>query len=62
MTHIVPTLVKCQDPGDSSGDVIVDPPPELIAAMKIGIGDTMTIELIDGSIVLKPIRYECLKS
>ena len=30
--------------------------------MKIGIGDAMTIELIDGSIVLKPIRTERAKS
>ncbi|WP_191487073.1 MULTISPECIES: AbrB/MazE/SpoVT family DNA-binding domain-containing protein [unclassified Pseudomonas] len=48
--------VKCQDPGDGSGDVIIDLPHEVLAAMNVAIGDRLSIELIDGSIVLKPVR------
>ncbi|MGF6153855.1 hypothetical protein QFZ84_004862 [Pseudomonas fluorescens] len=48
--------VKCQDPGDGSGDAIIDLSSEVLAAMKITIGDRLSIELIDGSIVLKPVR------
>lgn len=56
MALSVPVIVKCQDPGDSSGDVIIDLPTEMLTAMNVGIGDLMSIELFDGSIVLKPIR------
>lgn len=56
MALSVPVIVKCLDPGDSSGDVIIDLSTEMLAAMNVGIGDLMSIELIDGSIVLKPIR------
>lgn len=41
--------VKCQDAADGSGDVIVDLPPELLA-------DELTIEVVDGEIVLEPKR------
>ena len=56
MSDSVRTTVKCQDPGDGSGDVIIDLPPDVLAAMNVGFGDLLTIELIEGSIVLKPIR------
>lgn len=44
----------CQDSGDGSGDVIVDIPPELIARLGLDAGDVLTIEVIDGAIVLTP--------
>lgn len=47
-------VVKCQDPADGSGDVIVDLPPDLVTALGLKEGDTLTIEKIDGVIVLKP--------
>ena len=50
------TIVKCQDPGDGSGDVIIDLSPDVLAAMNVDLGDSLSIELIDGSIVLKPVR------
>ena len=56
MNRSVPLTAKCQDPGDGSGDVIIDLPPEILAAMNVGIGDQISIELVDGLIVLKPIR------
>jgi len=54
--------VKCQDAADGSGDVIVDLPPELLARFSLSIGDELTIEVIDGVIVLKPIRSTSLTS
>ncbi|WP_448646219.1 AbrB/MazE/SpoVT family DNA-binding domain-containing protein [Pseudomonas mohnii] len=62
MTDSVQTTVKCQDPGDGSGDVIIDLPSEVLASMNIGLGDLLTIELVDGSILLKPIRDADTKS
>ena len=56
MSESVRTIVKCQDPGDGSGDVIIDLPPDLLAEMNVDLGDSLSIELIGGSIVLKPVR------
>lgn len=49
--------VRCQDAADGSGDCIVDLPPELLAQMGLGLGDILTVEMIDGAIVLKPETY-----
>lgn len=56
MNDSVRTTVKCQDLGDGSGDVIIDLPDDILERMGLHIGDSLTIELIGGSIVLKPIR------
>lgn len=56
MNRKVPTTAICQDPGDGSGDVITDLPPDMLAAMGVGIGDLLSIELVDGLIVLKKLR------
>lgn len=47
-------IVKCQDPADGSGDVIVDLPPDLVVDLGLNIGDVFTVEVIDGAVVLKP--------
>jgi len=44
----------CQDPGDGSGDLIVDIPPDLIASLGLSVGDVFTMEVIHGAIVLTP--------
>lgn len=62
MSDSVRTTVKCQDPGDGSGDGIIDLPPDVLTAMNVGLGDLLTIELVEGSIVLKPIRHADTKS
>lgn len=62
MTESVLTTVKCQDPGDGSGDVIIDLPPEVLVAMNVGLGDLLNIELVNGAIVLKRIRDASTKS
>ena len=50
------TIVKCQDPGDGSGDIIIDLPPNVLTALNLGLGDLLNIDLVGGVIVLKPIR------
>lgn len=47
MSDSVQTTVKCQDPVDDSGDVIIGLPLDILAAMNIGLGDLLTIELVD---------------
>ncbi|MBK5351203.1 AbrB/MazE/SpoVT family DNA-binding domain-containing protein [Pseudomonas sp. TH41] len=47
-------IVKCQDPTDGNGDVIIDLPPDLLASLGLSVGDVLTIEVIDGAIVLTP--------
>jgi hypothetical protein len=56
MSKSVRAVLKCQDPGDDSGDVIIDLPPDVLAAMNVGLGDSLSIELINGVVVLRPIR------
>ena len=57
MTKSETWTVRCQDTADGSGDFIVDLPPELLAEMGWGLGDILTVEVIDGALVLKPITY-----
>jgi hypothetical protein len=56
MTESIHTTVKCQDPGDGSGDVIIDLPSDVLKVLGVDIGDLLSIEMVEGSIVLKPIR------
>ncbi|POA58373.1 AbrB/MazE/SpoVT family DNA-binding domain-containing protein [Pseudomonas sp. GW531-R1] len=56
MSDSLQTTVICRDPADGSKDVIIDLPPDVLAAMNVGLGDSLSIELVDGSIILKPIR------
>jgi antitoxin ChpS len=56
MSEAMQTTVVCQDPGDGSGDVIIDLPPDVLAAINVGLGDSLSIELVNGEIVLRPIR------
>lgn len=54
MTEAQHWTVKCQDPGDGGGDVVIDLPPELLVSLGLSIGDVLTIEVIDSAIVLTP--------
>lgn len=62
MSEAVQTTVVCQDPRDGSGDVIIDLHPDVLKALNIGLGDSLRIELADGSLVLEPIRKIDAKS
>lgn len=55
MTEDQRWIVKCQDPGDGSGDVIVDFPPDLLNELGLSEGDVLAIEKIGDSIILKPV-------
>jgi putative toxin-antitoxin system antitoxin component (TIGR02293 family) len=44
------------DTGDGSGDVVVDLPPELLSQFGLGIGDVLTIEVVNGVMVLQPVH------
>lgn len=57
MSESIRAIVKCQDPGDDTGDVIVELPSDVLAGMDVGLGDSLSIELMDGAIVLRPIRH-----
>ncbi|QLG93141.1 AbrB/MazE/SpoVT family DNA-binding domain-containing protein [Pseudomonas yamanorum] len=54
MTEAQCLTVKCQDPEDGSGDVVIDFPPDLLASLGLTIGDVLTIGVIDGAISLTP--------
>lgn len=56
MTQSARTTVICQDPGDGSGDVIVELPPDILKKLSLAVGDRLSIELVDSTIVLRPIR------
>lgn len=56
MTESVGITVTCQDPGDDSGDVIIELPSDLLESMNLGVGDSLSIESVDGTIVLRPAR------
>lgn len=45
--------VVCQDPGDGSGDVIVELPFELLQQLGWGLGDELTVEAEEENICLK---------
>lgn len=49
-------IVKCEDTKDGSGDVLVELPQDLLSVLELGIGDELTITVINGEIVLKPVR------
>lgn len=55
MNESARAIVKCQDAGDGTGDVIVELPDDILESMGLNIGDSLSIELVDGVIVLTPI-------
>ncbi|MCQ4259754.1 AbrB/MazE/SpoVT family DNA-binding domain-containing protein [Stutzerimonas stutzeri] len=45
--------VVCQDPGDGSGDVIVELPSELLEQLRWSLGDELSVEAGEENICLK---------
>ena len=45
--------VVCQDPGDSSGDVIIELPSELLEQLGWSLGDELSVEAGEENICLK---------
>ncbi|KAB0485752.1 antitoxin ChpS [Pseudomonas reinekei] len=62
MSETMRTTVVCQDPGDGSGEIIIEIPPDVLKAMSIGLGDSLRIKFVDGAIVLEPDRDVDAKS
>ena len=56
MNQPLSMTVKCQDPRDGSGGFIVNLPPEVLNELGVTVSNQLSIELIDGVIVLKPVR------
>lgn len=56
MSEPVRITVKLQDPGDGSGDAMVELPPDVMRAMNLALDDFLSIKWTDGAIVLKPLR------
>lgn len=56
MSKSVRIIVECKDPGDGSEDVIIDLPSDVLAAVNVGSGDSLSIELVNEAILLRPIR------
>ncbi|WP_419737271.1 AbrB/MazE/SpoVT family DNA-binding domain-containing protein [Pseudomonas sp. COR18] len=56
ISQSMPMTVKCQDPRDGTGDLIVDLPPEILKQFDLDVGDQLSIEVIDGVIVLTRVR------
>ncbi|HCF9805908.1 AbrB/MazE/SpoVT family DNA-binding domain-containing protein [Pseudomonas aeruginosa] len=46
-------LVACQDPGDGSGDAIIELPSALLDGLGWGVGDELILEHIEGVLSLK---------
>ena len=44
---------ECQDPGDGSGDMIIELPPVLLAALGWTLGDELIVERNEDGISLK---------
>lgn len=53
--HVKRTTVKCQDPKDGTGVLIIDIPDEMFQAIGVVVGDELSIEVVDGEILLRPL-------
>ncbi|MEE4861251.1 AbrB/MazE/SpoVT family DNA-binding domain-containing protein [Pseudomonas alliivorans] len=62
MSESTRTTVVCQDPDDGSGDAIIELPKGVLQAVNVGLGDSLSIEVVGGSVALKPTREAEAKS
>lgn len=46
-------LVRCKDPGDGSGDLMIEIPQVVLDTMSVNIGDELTVEKVGDEIALK---------
>jgi hypothetical protein len=53
--HIKRTTVKCQDPKDGTGDLIIHIPDEMLQAIGVVVGDELSTEVVDRVILLRPL-------
>lgn len=53
--YVKRTTFKCQDPKDGTGDLMIDIPDEMLQAIGVVVGDELSIEVVDGVILLRPL-------
>lgn len=56
MSESLRKTVICQDPGDGSGDLIIELPQYVIERMQVAPGDLLNIELVDDIWMLSAVR------
>lgn len=56
MSELVQRTVICQDPGDGSGDLVIEIPQHVLESMKVVPGDSLNMEIVDGVLVLSAIH------
>lgn len=56
MSDSTPWIVQCHDAGDGTGDAFVILQPETLAKLGLDIGNVLIVEVVNGLIVLKPVR------
>lgn len=49
-------FVRCQNPGDGCGDLMIEIPQVVLTTMGVGLGDGLSTEKVGDVITLKPIR------
>lgn len=52
------TRVQLHSCDDGSGKVIISLPQDIVRELDLNVGDSLSVELIDGSVVLKPVRND----
>jgi antitoxin ChpS len=57
MNDSLRTTVICHDPGDDSGDLIVDLSLDVLLRMNISLGESLDLEVVNEAIVLKTLRH-----
>lgn len=55
MTESARAIVKCEDAGDGTRDIIIELPDDILQSIGLNIGDSLNIEFVDGAIVLTPV-------
>ncbi|WP_434768065.1 antitoxin Xre/MbcA/ParS toxin-binding domain-containing protein [Pseudomonas triticicola] len=56
MSESLRWTVRCKDTGDGSGDATLNLPRELFSQTGLGVGDVLTIEVVNSVIVLQPLQ------
>ncbi|WP_277960732.1 AbrB/MazE/SpoVT family DNA-binding domain-containing protein [Pseudomonas sp. RIT-To-2] len=56
----VQVTVACIDPRDGSGDIVIELPAEVMAALNLECEDALNVEHIECRLVLTAVRSESL--
>lgn len=56
MSEVTHWITQCKDPGDGSGDGIIELSDDILESMGLKLGDPLTFNVIGGVAVLTPVR------